>query len=260
MGVIAVYCRNGGAGKTTLAVNLAWASARLSKHSTLLWDLDPQGNATFVMSSESVPGSRFGAALAFQVGMEQFVQQTSTPKLALLPADTSLRTVDMLAAGGGRGKRIDMILQQARRTYSRIIVDCPPGFSALNDEALMAADIILVPVTPSAVSMRAFVDLMKDLKSTSSLLMPVFTMVDRKRASHQKFLLQHLDFPVVPVSESVEMMSDRRAALGVIAPRSDVARAFALLWKAIEARLAGLSGSLPAEPAPMAIVQKVMDR
>lgn len=239
MGVIAVYSRNGGAGKTTLAVNLAWASACLSQHSTLLWDLDPQANATFVMSPDGMAISRFGVALAFQVGIDQFVRPTSTPKLSLLPADASLRAASALAAGPGGG-RLKTLMHQARRSYGRIIVDCPPGLSELNDEALLVADLIIVPVTPSAISMRALVDLAGDLKKSlnqGAMLMPVFTMVDRRRASHRMLLSKHLDFPVIPINDFVELMSDRKTALGAFAPRSDAARAYATLWRSIEVRL-----------------------
>ena len=48
MKVIAVYSTNGGVGKTTTAVSLAWEASRNSR--VLLWDLDPQGGATFVLN------------------------------------------------------------------------------------------------------------------------------------------------------------------------------------------------------------------
>jgi cellulose biosynthesis protein BcsQ len=64
MAVIAVYSSKGGVGKTTLAVDLAWRSAALGGHRTLLWDLDVQGGAGFLLGMDEV--SRMRAASLFQ--------------------------------------------------------------------------------------------------------------------------------------------------------------------------------------------------
>ena len=50
MPVIAVYSVKGGVGKTTLAVDLAWRCAQIGQFPTLLWDLDQQGGAGFLLS------------------------------------------------------------------------------------------------------------------------------------------------------------------------------------------------------------------
>jgi len=53
LATIAVYSLKGGVGKTTFAVNLAWASAKKSARRTLLWDLDPQAAATWMLSANA---------------------------------------------------------------------------------------------------------------------------------------------------------------------------------------------------------------
>ncbi len=55
--IIGVYSAKGGVGKTTLAVNLAWASAILSKRKTLLWDLDAQGGCLVHPRQEPLGGA-----------------------------------------------------------------------------------------------------------------------------------------------------------------------------------------------------------
>lgn len=50
MKTVAVYSVKGGVGKTSAAVNLAWSASR--SHRTLLWDLDPQGGATYLLRAK----------------------------------------------------------------------------------------------------------------------------------------------------------------------------------------------------------------
>jgi len=68
-------------------------------------------------------------------------------------------------------------------------------------------------------------------------------------------LAKHLDCPVIPVNDSVELMSDHKTALGAFAPRSDAARAYATLWRTIEVRLMAPSATQP-QPAPLPNVRR----
>ena len=63
MKTIAFYNLKGGVGKTATAVNMAWHAARW-KHRTLLWDLDPQGAASFYLGvDQDNPGYKAGSLL-----------------------------------------------------------------------------------------------------------------------------------------------------------------------------------------------------
>ena len=53
MAAIAVYSVKGGVGNTSLAVNLAWCAAMQSSRRTLLWDLDPQSAASFLLGTDN---------------------------------------------------------------------------------------------------------------------------------------------------------------------------------------------------------------
>lgn len=242
MGVIAVQSRNGGAGKTTLVVNLGWASACLAGHRTLIWDLDPQATATFMLLSEAEETPRFGSALIFDVGISQFVRRTAISNLDILPSDASLRSVNAIGGADRRG-RLKILIKQIRHSYSRVIIDCPPGLSVVNDEIQRVVDLMIVPMLPSVVSLRALAALEEQLRAAGDAcpsIMPVFTMVDDRRASHRNHTAQYPGFPSIPLTEAAELMCGRKAPIGVLAPESDETRAYGMLWADVENRLANL--------------------
>src|SRR5690348_9539161 len=94
MKTVAVYNVKGGVGKTATAVNLAWLSAA-GGHETLLWDLDPQGGASWYLQ-----GPETGAAAKKIVDgdapLADLLQPTRHDKLSLIPADLSYRSFDTL--------------------------------------------------------------------------------------------------------------------------------------------------------------------
>ena len=92
--IVAVYSAKGGVGKTTLAVNLAWASANLSKRRTLLWDLDAQGGASYILGQE--PGSKAAKSGITRDGdLSSLVRPSTSAGIDILPADESLRMLDV---------------------------------------------------------------------------------------------------------------------------------------------------------------------
>lgn len=250
MATVAVYSRSGGVGKTTLAINLAWASARLSKYRTLMWDLDPQGAATFSLFDEASTQRTFRATLAFSVAPLELVQKSSVEGLDLLCADESLRDLGRIISLPNRANLIRPVLDQLSRHYDRIILDCPPGLTMLGDHATDAAAVLVVPVSPSTASQRGYLRVAEELsqKAVRPFLMPVLTLVDRKRALHREVLDIHPDWPVVPTAETIEEMDRSRIPICAGAPRSDAARAYARVWHLIEAHLSGGNGNAGAVP------------
>ena len=86
--VYAVANQKGGVGKTTTAVNLAYRSAA-DGWPTLLWDLDPQAAATYVMRREPFVDGGSKALVRGDSELAELVTPTDYPGLDLLPADFS---------------------------------------------------------------------------------------------------------------------------------------------------------------------------
>lgn len=241
MATIAVYSLKGGVGKTTLAVNLAWASATLSSRRTLLWDLDPQAAASFLVGDELGGRDRAQAIFSRDVAPERLVRSTRFERLDLLAADTSLRGLDHLFHALGKKKRLAKLIDGLEKHYDRIVLDCPPGLTETAEQVLRAADLILTPVIPSPLSQRALDEVLAWLDRDGGRhapVLPVHSMVDRRRSLHSAALEAQADWPVVPMASAIEQMAARRAPIGSYAAASPAGKAFATLWTGIERKLA----------------------
>lgn len=238
---VAVYSLKGGVGKTTLAVNLAWAAASLSSRTSLIWDLDGQAASTFLLGAERPGAEEAQAVFSRDVSPSKLIQPTATERLDILPADSSLRTLDRFFFGLGKKKRLEKLLERIGKDYERVVLDCPPGLAETSEQVLGAADLIIVPVIPSPLSQRALEEVVTYLDRQNirkGALLPVFNMVDRRRAMHLAALEANPKWPIVPMASAIEAMSARHEAVGAFAPRSPAALALADLWQGIERKLA----------------------
>lgn len=230
----------GGVGKTTIAVNLAWAAATLSGRRTLLWDLDAQAAATFIMAPRRRSHDEARAVLQLDIAAEALIRPTGVPRLDILPADSSLRALDTVFAEIDRKKRLRRLVGELDQRYDRIILDCPPGLGVTSEQVIRGASLILAPMIPSTLSRRAYTELREHLNrhhKGMAAVFPVFSMVDRRRTVHRAAIAADPDCPVIPMASAVEMMADRHAAVAAYAPSSPAAKAFAELWTTIERHL-----------------------
>jgi cellulose biosynthesis protein BcsQ len=237
LATIAIYSLKGGVGKTTLAVNLGWCAATLSARRTLLWDLDPQAASTFLLGGARGK-AQAQAVFTRDVEPSKLAHATGVERLDLIGADASLRGLDLLFHELDKKKRLAKLLGQLDKAYDRMLLDCPPGLTETSEQVMRAADLIVVPVIPSPLSERALAEVEAHLGKGKVPLMPVHSMVDRRRKLHAEALEKHPNWPVIPMASIVESMAARRAPVGAFAARTAGGQAFTSLWQAIEKRLA----------------------
>ena len=241
MTVVAVYSVKGGVGKTTFAANLAWCAATQSSRRTLLWDLDASGGAGFLLGIDPKKKKRATSVIAKEIDPAKLIRPTEYPRLDLLPADESIRALDVQLEEIGKKNRIAKLTGELMKNYDRLVLDCPPVLSELSNQVVRAADLIIVPIPPSPLSSRALETVRDEvslLGKKAPPIMPVFSMVDRRRTLHREAVQEHEKWPVVPASSAIERCAAHQAPVGTFDPRSPAARAFKTLWTDVERKLA----------------------
>jgi chromosome partitioning protein len=146
--VIAVANQKGGVGKTTTAVNLAACLAVLGKR-ILLFDLDPQANATSGVGLEKTEGGSAYHPLLGEGTLLEKIKPTAFERLEIIPSEVDLCGVDVeLARSENHLLRVSMALKPVVESgrFDLIILDCPPSVGMLTLNAFAAAEGLLVPL------------------------------------------------------------------------------------------------------------------
>lgn len=244
MRTLATYNIKGGVGKTAAAVNLAYLAARGGRR-TLLWDLDPQGAASYLLRVRPRVKGGGKALIRGKTSLDQAARPTEFDNLELVPSDFTYRNLDLVLDAAKRStQRIARLLAPLEDDYQVAILDCPPGISLVSENVVHAADALLVPLIPTTLSVRTLDQLtgfVAELEERPALV-PFFSMVDGRKRLHREVVedlrAQRKDVAttVIPALSLVEQMSVHQAPLPVFAPRSRVTRSYEKLWEEVRAR------------------------
>jgi chromosome partitioning protein len=244
--VVATYNIKGGVGKTSAAVNLA-ALAAGDGLRTMLWDLDPQGAASFLFRVR--PKIKGGGRKLVRGRSEvtDLLRGTDVEGLDLLPADFSYRHMDLaLDETGKPTRRLRKVLAPLAEHYDLAVLDCPPSISLVSESVFDAADALLVPLIPSTLTLRTFEqlgDFVAAEVDRPPRIVAFFSMVDGRKRLHREVVAtlpdsrDDLVTSAIPAASEVELMGVTRSPVVVQFPRSRAARAYRALWDDVRDRL-----------------------
>lgn len=174
MRITAVVNQKGGVGKTTTVVNIG-ASLALAGRRVLMVDLDPQGHLTDALKMPTATRPTLAAALTGEwtgdpaqlVTMYDGAGGRLAAITNALDMFTAGRALDRLRA---REERLGRLLAPLGEVFDHILIDCPPALDILTDNALTAADGVIIPVQAEDSSLRALKLLLGQITALESEL------------------------------------------------------------------------------------------
>ncbi len=171
--VTACTNQKGGVGKTTTVVNLA-AYLALSGISTLVIDLDPQGNATSGLGVDRRLLDRsIYEVLIDRVPIGDVTLRTQLEGLDVVPSSPSLSGAEIELVGmAARERRLAACLSELDGAYERVLIDCPPSLGLLTVNALTAADGVLIPIQTEYYALEGLSQLVNTIRMVRAGLNP----------------------------------------------------------------------------------------
>ena len=169
--IIAIANQKGGVGKTTTSVNLSACLGVLEKK-ILLIDADPQANATSSFGINDIENGTYHC-LEHQKNAIECIQKSSSPNVDVMPAHLDLVAAELeLVDKDSREFMLKNALQEVKKNYDYIIIDCAPSLGLITINALTAADSVIVPIQCEYFALEGLGKLMNTIKSIQSIQNP----------------------------------------------------------------------------------------
>jgi chromosome partitioning protein len=165
--VIAVFNHKGGTGKTTTSVNVAAGLAMRGK-SVLIVDTDSQGNVG--VSLDLKAQRSLYHVVVMGLAPSEAVSRVRE-RLDVIPSNESLAAAELYLAGRqNRDRVLSKRLEAAAASYDFVVLDCSPSLSLMNQNALVFADSVLVPVACDYLSLVGVRQVIRTVKNVNQLL------------------------------------------------------------------------------------------
>ena len=252
MNILALYSIKGGVGKTAACVNLAYLAAA-EGNSTLIYDLDPQGAASFyfrIKPSRKQSGKKIIKKKKF---LDRNIKGTDYDNLDLLPSDISYRNLDIILDKTKKSKnRLQQLLTTFKGEYDYIFLDCPPNITLVSENVFRASRYILVPFIPTSLSILTYEKLIMFFKKheyDSEKIIPFFSMVEKRKKMHNDIMAEFSDKSgrflrsIIPYTADIEKMGWFRKPVVEFRKNSPAAQAYKELWKEIKKSITKVKAS-----------------
>ena len=162
--IVAVTNQKGGVGKTTTAVNLSAALARLGRR-VLLVDLDPQANATTGVGIDhrKVERSLYDCLIE-DADPAAVRRSTAYPRLDVIPSTIDLAGAELeLVAAIARETKLRRVLERVSG-YDAVLIDCPPSLGLLTVNGMTAAQKVLIPIQCEYYALEGLSQLLRNIE------------------------------------------------------------------------------------------------